>query len=81
MRLRYIKATKKYIEKSKYRQTGNRIGCAGTTNPGGTRKPDNPLKGIRGPIPQNPDNPLKGIRDLVPNGIRSQWSRGLTVPT
>ena len=45
---------------------------AGTTNPGGTRKPDNPLKGIRNPIPWDPDNYLKGIRDIVPNGIRQE---------
>ena len=53
-----------------------------TTNPGGTRKPYNPLKGIwnmitlnpgnllkgiQNPITQDPDNPLKGIRDLVQN--------------
>ena len=37
-----------------------------TTNPNVTRKPD---------------NPLKGIRNTVPNGIRSQWPRGLTIPT
>ena len=54
---------------------------AGTTNPRGTRKPDNPLKGIRNPIPRDPDNPLKGIRDLVQNGTRNQWLRGLTIPT
>ena len=53
----------------------------GTTNPGGTRKPDNPLKVIRNPIPQKLDNPLKRIRDLVPNRIQSQWPRGLTVST
>ena len=34
---------------------------AGTTNPGGTWKPDNTLKGISNPIPQNLDNPHKGI--------------------
>ena len=38
---------------------------AGTTNPGGTRKLNNTLKGIRNTIPQDLDNPLKGIRDLV----------------
>ena len=54
---------------------------AGTTNPRGTRKPDNPLQGIWNAIPQDPDNPLKGIRDLVQNGTRSQWPRGLTIPT
>ena len=42
---RYIKATKKDTENSKYWQTRTRIGCAGTTNPRGTRKLDNPLEG------------------------------------
>ena len=78
---RYAKATKKDIENSKYRHTGTKRGCAGTTNPGGTQKPDNPLKGIRNSIPRNPDNPLKGIQDLVKNGTRSQYQRGLTVQT
>ena len=54
---------------------------AGTTNPGGTRKPDNPLKGISDPIPRNPDNILKEIQDLVQNETRSQWPIGLTVST
>ena len=53
----------------------------GTTNPRGTRKPDNPLKGIRNTIHRKLDNPLKIIQDLVPNRIQSQWPRGLTVPT
>ena len=44
---------------------------AGTTNPGGTQKPDNPLKEIRNPIPRNPDNPLKRIHNLVPKGSGS----------
>ena len=57
------------------------IACAGTTNPGGTQKPDNPLKGIQNPIPRNLDNPCKRILELVPNGIQSQWPRGLTAPT
>ena len=35
------------------------------TIPRGTRKPDNPLKGIRNPITWNPDNPLNGIKDLL----------------
>ena len=48
------------------------ISIAGTNNPRGTRKPDNPLKGIRNPIIQNPDNTLKGIRDLIKNGTRSK---------
>ena len=54
---------------------------AGTTNPRGTRKQDNPLEGIRIPIPRNPDNPLKGIRYLVHNGTWSQCPRGLTILT
>ena len=45
------------------------------------QKPDNPLKGIRNQIIWNPDNSLKGIRDLVQNRTRSQWPRGLTVPS
>ena len=60
------KSNKKYIENSKYRRTGARRGCAGTTNPVKTRKPD---------------NPLKGIWYLVPNEIHIQWPRGLTVQT
>ena len=70
MRDRYTKETKKDIENSKYQGTGTGRGCAGYTNPGGTRKPDNSLKGIWNPIPQDPDNPLKGIRDLVQNGTQ-----------
>ena len=38
---------------------------ARTTNTRITRKPDNPLKGIRNPITQDPDNPLRVIWDLV----------------
>ena len=57
------------------------VKTAGTTNRGGAQKPNNPLKGIRNPIPWNPENPLKGIRDLVQNGTRTQWPRGLTLPT
>ena len=71
MRPRYVKAAKIYIENSKDRRNGTRRGCAGTTNPRGTRKSDNPLKGIRNPIPQDLDNPLKVIRDLVKNGTQS----------
>ena len=78
---RYVKAIKKDIENSKDWRTGTGRGCAGTTNPGRTRKPDNPLKGIQNPIPWNLDNPRKGIRQLVPNKIRSQWPRMVTVPT
>ena len=81
MRPRYVKTTTKYIENSKYRRTGTGRGCAGTTNPGRTRKQGNPLKGIRDQIPQDPDNPLKGIRYLVQNGTRIQWPIGLTIPT
>ena len=81
MRPRYVKAAKKDIENSKYQQTRTGRGFDEATNPGATQKPDNPLKGTRNPIPQKPDNILKGIRDLVPNGIRSQWLRGLTEPT
>ena len=72
---------KRDIENSEDRQTGTGRGCDVTTNPGGTRKLDNPLKGIRYPITHNPDNPLKGIRDLVQNGNWSQWQRGSTIPT
>ena len=49
MRPRYIKATTKYIENSKDRQNGTGKGCDGTTNTGGTRKPDNLPKGIQLP--------------------------------
>ena len=79
---RYVKTTKNiYIENSIDPRNGNRRGCTGTINPGGTRKPDNPLKGIRNTISQDPGNPLKGIQDLVQNGTRSQWTRGLTIST
>ena len=81
MRPIYAKSTTKDTENLKKRRTGAGRGCDGTTNPGGTRKLDNPLKGIRNPIPQDPDNPLKGIQDLVQNVTRSQWPRGLTIPT
>ena len=53
----------------------------GTTNPGVTRKQDNPLRGIRNPIIRKLDNPLKGIRSLVLNRIWNQCPRGLTVQT
>ena len=69
------------IDNSKDRRTVTARGCDGTNNPGGTRKPKNPLKGTRNPIPQDPDNPLKGIRYRLQNVTRSQWPRGLTVPT
>ena len=58
---KYGKSTKKAMENSKDRQTGTRRMCAGTNNPGGTRKPDNPFKGIRNPIPRNPNNLIMGI--------------------
>ena len=64
-----------YIRYSVFREP------AGTTNPGGNRKPDNPLKGIRNPIPRNPDNNIEVIWDLLQNGTRIQWPRGLTVRT
>ena len=57
------------------------IYIAGTKNPGGTQKLNNPLKGICNPIPQNLDNTRKGIRELVQNRIWSQWPIGLTIPT
>ena len=70
------------MENSKYRQTGTERGCARTTNPGETQKPDNtPLKGIRNTIPWNPDNSIKGIQYLVQNRARSLYPRELTVPT
>ena len=75
------KAKKKEIENSKDQLNGTGRGFAGAINPKGTRKLDNPLKGIRNPTPQNPYNPLNGIRDLVPNGTRRQWPREFTVPT
>ena len=80
MRPRSIKATtKKDMENSKDRRTGTGRGCAGTTNPGVTQKPYNPLNVIRKPIPWNPDNPLKGIQDLVKNRTRIQCPIGLTI--
>ena len=81
MRPRYAKATKKDIENSKDWKTGTGRGCAGTNNIRRTRKPENPLKGIRNKIPRNLYNSLKGVQDLAPNGTRSQWPRGLTVQT
>ena len=41
------KSNKKDIEKTKDRPTTTGRGCAGTNDTGGTRKPDNPLKGIQ----------------------------------
>ena len=72
VRPRYLKSTKIYIEKSKYRKTGTKIGCAGNRNPGVARKPYNPIKGIRNPVSCKPDNPIKGIRNPVPNVTRNQ---------
>ena len=69
------------MENSKDRQTGTGRGCAGTINPGVTRKPDNSLKGVRNPVPRKPDNPLKVIQNLLPNGTHNQWPRGLIVLT
>ena len=66
---------------SKDHQTGTGRRPSGTTNHRGTRKPNNTLKITRNPIPRNPDKTLTEIQDLVPNRIRSQWTRGLTVPT
>ena len=47
MRPRYVKATKKDMENSKNQRDGTWRRCTGTINTGGTRKPDNPLKGIQ----------------------------------
>ena len=74
-------SNKIYIENLKNQNTGTRGGCSGTTNPRGTQKFDNPLKGVRDTFPQDLDNPLLGIRDIVKNGTWSQWPRGLTIPT
>ena len=74
-------SNKQRHKKPKKRQTGTGRGYAGTINPRGTQKLDNPLKVIQNPNPWNPDNPLKGIWDLVQNRTWSQWPRGLTLPT
>ena len=71
---------KKDIGNPKDQRTGTITGCSRTNNPGVTRKPYYTFKRIRNPIPWNPDDPLKVIQNLVPNGIRSQWPIGLTVP-
>ena len=42
MRPRYLRVKRNYIEKTRDRRTGTGRGCAGTTNLGVTRKPDNP---------------------------------------
>ena len=81
MRPRYANSTKKDTENSKYQRNGTGRGCAGTNNPEGTWKPDNPLRGIRNTITRNPDNPFKVTRNLLPKGLRIQWPRELTVPT
>ena len=72
MRPRYVKSTQR---------NGTGRGCVGTTNPGGTRKPENRIKGTRNTTPLNLDNPRKEIWGLVPNRIRSQWPIGLNLPT
>ena len=76
MRPRYVKATKKKIEKSKDQKNRTSRGCDGTTNPWETRKMDNPLKVIRNTIPQNPENTLKIIRNLVKTESRSSGREG-----
>ena len=53
----------------------------GTTNPGGTRKPDNYLKGSCNTIPQDLDNPLKAILYLLQNRTKIQWLIGSTITT
>ena len=60
---------------------GTGRGSDGTTTPKVTWKLDNPLKGIRNPIPCKPDIFLKGIYNILPTRIQSQWPKGLTVPT
>ena len=77
----YLDLATKDIKNPKDRRIGTGRGCAGTTNPGIIQKPNNPLKEIRNPIPWKPDNPITEIWALEPNGIRSQWPIGLTVPT
>ena len=77
----FLKLTKKDIENSNYRRTGTGWGCDGTSNPGVTRRLDNPPKGIRNLVPRKPDNPLKRIWSLVPNETRNQLPRRLSVPT
>ena len=74
----FVRQTKMNI--SKITVIKSQTDSAGTTNLGGTWKPNNLLKEIRNPIPQDPDNPLKGIQDLVKNETQSQWPRGLTIP-
>ena len=81
MRPRYLKAIKKYIEKSKDGRIGIGIGCAVSIHPGVTQKPDNTPKGIRNPIPRDLYNLLKVIWNLVTNRIRSQCPIGLTITT
>ena len=81
MRTIYLKPRTRDIENSKDWINGTGRGCAGTTNPRVTRKPDNASKGTRNPIPRKPDYPIKGIWNLVTNRIQIQWTRRLTVPT
>ena len=79
--IQIFQSNQKYIENSNDQRTGTGRGCDVTTNPRRTQKPDNPLKGIWNPIPQDLDNPLKIIHDIVQNRTRSQWPIGLTIPT
>ena len=65
MRPRILKAKQKGIENPNDQKTRNVRGCAGTSNPRVTRKPD---------------NTLEGIHNLVPNVTRNQWPHGLDVP-
>ena len=46
-----FETNKKYMENSKDWKTGTVWGCAGTKKFEGTRKHDNPLKGIRDLVP------------------------------
>ena len=46
-----FETNKKYMENSKDWKTGTVWGCAGTKKFEGTRKHDNPLKGIRHLVP------------------------------
>ena len=70
-----------YLTFGRYITSIQKLNNIGTTNPGGTQKPDNPLKGIHNPISWNPDIPLKGIQYIVQNGTLSQFPIGLTVQT
>ena len=76
-----FETNKKDIENSKDRRTRTRRGCAGTTNPVVTRKPDNIIQGIWNPVPRKSDNALKGVQNLVRDRTWNQWPRGLTIQT